>query len=54
VGVGFSAGLLAWFAHNMVAPLYQTSLVNRTTFIFIIAVLALVARLKPDDDDVAA
>jgi O-antigen ligase len=54
VGVGFSAGLVAWFTHNMVAPLYQTSLVNRTTFIFIIAVLAMMARLRPDDDNAVA
>ncbi len=47
--VGLSAGLVAWFAHNLVAPLYQTSLVNRTTFIFVVAVLATITHLRSDE-----
>lgn len=48
--VGLAAGLFAWFTHNLVAPLYQTSLVNRTTFIFVVAILAVLPRLRPEEE----
>jgi putative inorganic carbon (HCO3(-)) transporter len=51
--VGLSAGLIAWFTHNLVAPLYQSSLVNRVTFIFVIAVLAAITRLPAEEDSAA-
>jgi O-antigen ligase len=51
--VGLAAGLVGWFAHNLVAPLYQNWLVNRMTFVFIIAVVAVLPRLIPDETDAA-
>jgi O-antigen ligase len=48
--VGLSVGLIAWLTHNVVAPLYQSSLVNRITFIFVVAVLAVIPRLRGEDD----
>ncbi|UCH77880.1 MAG: O-antigen ligase family protein [Candidatus Coatesbacteria bacterium] len=48
--VGLTAGLIGWFTHNLVAPLYQTSLVNRTTFIFVVAILAVLPRLRPEEE----
>jgi len=49
--VGLAAGLVGWAAHNLVAPLYQNWLVNRITFIFVIAVLAVLPRLRGEDAD---
>jgi|GEM_PF-1956632 len=48
--VGLSAGLIAWFTHNLVAPLYQSSLVNRISFIFVAAVLAVLPRLRGEKE----
>jgi O-antigen ligase len=48
--VGLSVGLIAWLTHNLVAPLYQSSLVNRITFIFVVAVLAVIPRLRGKDE----
>jgi hypothetical protein len=48
--VGLSAGLIAWLTHNMVAPLYQSSLVNRVTFIFVVALLAVIPRLRGEEE----
>jgi O-antigen ligase len=50
VAVGLSAGLIAWLTHNLVAPLYQSSLVNRITFIFVVAVLAVIPRLRGKEE----
>jgi len=52
--VGLTAGLIGWFTHNMVAPLYQNWLINRTTFIFVVALLAVVWRLRGSGDTDAA
>ena len=49
VALGLGAGLVGWFAHNMVAPLYQNWLINRTTFVFVIAVLAVLPRLREEE-----
>ena len=49
--VGLTAGLVGWFAHNLVAPLYQNWLVNRMTFVFVVALLAVLPRLLPDERD---
>jgi len=48
VALGLTAGLAGWFCHNLVAPLYQNWLINRTTFIFVIGLLAVLPRLAPD------
>lgn len=45
VGLGLTAGLIGWFFHNLVAPLYQNWLINRMTFIFVIGLLAVIPRL---------
>jgi O-antigen ligase len=50
VAVGLSAGLVGWFTHNMVAPLYQNWLINRTTFIVVVALLAVIPRLRRSAD----
>lgn len=52
--VGLAAGLIGWFTHNMVAPLYQNWLINRTTFIFVVALLAVLWRLRASGNDNAA
>lgn len=52
--VGLTVGLIAWFTHNMVAPLYQNWLINRTTFIFVVALLAVISRLRGSGDRTAA
>jgi putative inorganic carbon (HCO3(-)) transporter len=52
--VGLAAGLIAWFTHNMVAPLYQNWLINRTTFIFVVALFAVITRLRGSEDNSAA
>jgi putative inorganic carbon (HCO3(-)) transporter len=52
--VGLTAGLLGWFTHNMVAPLYQNWLINRTTFIFVVAILAILWRLRSSGNNDAA
>ncbi len=44
-GLGLTAGLIGWYTHNLVAPLYQNWLVNRITFVFIVGVLAVIPRL---------
>lgn len=48
--IGLSAGLIAWLTHNIVAPLYQSSLVNRVTFIFVVALLAVIPRLRGEEE----
>jgi O-antigen ligase len=48
--IGLSAGLIAWLTHHLVAPLYQSSLVNRITFIFVVALLAVIPRLRGEDE----
>lgn len=48
---GLGAGLIGWYAHNLVAPLYQNWLVNRMTFVFVIAILAALPLLQPRESD---
>jgi putative inorganic carbon (HCO3(-)) transporter len=52
--IGLTAGLIGWFGHNLVAPLYQNWLVNRMTFVLVIALVAVIPRLLPDDRDAPA
>jgi len=45
IAIGILAGFCGWLTHNIVAPLYQNWLVNRITFMFLVAVVFVIPRL---------